>query len=171
MIIRHVDAPYDPAKAHDYYLKTRQLKGRKPGSIVTPIHKTGVAKVQSAAVQKLARQKAATAKIARLTIKVHALSNALKEAQKALQNKKAEDKKNSDGKTTVKERNQSKQYRDTHKSKIAVAAKKTARTTASKPKAVAGMNEKQLTDRISKIKRLITNANEQIKAAHAILKS
>jgi hypothetical protein len=26
------DAPYDPVKAHEYYLKVRQLKGRKKGS-------------------------------------------------------------------------------------------------------------------------------------------
>lgn len=29
--LMHGSVPYDPAKAHAYYLKVRQLKGRKPG--------------------------------------------------------------------------------------------------------------------------------------------
>lgn len=31
-VLMHGLRPYDPAKAHEYYLKTRHLKGRKPGA-------------------------------------------------------------------------------------------------------------------------------------------
>lgn len=31
-IIKHAGKPYDPQKAHEYYLRTRKLKGRKSGS-------------------------------------------------------------------------------------------------------------------------------------------
>jgi hypothetical protein len=30
-ILMHGTTPYDPRKAHEYYLKTRHLKGRKKG--------------------------------------------------------------------------------------------------------------------------------------------
>jgi len=30
-VLMHAKAPYDPKKAHEYYLRTRKLKGRKPG--------------------------------------------------------------------------------------------------------------------------------------------
>ena len=31
-VIKHAEAPriYDPQKAHDYYMRTRELKGRRP---------------------------------------------------------------------------------------------------------------------------------------------
>lgn len=35
-ILRHARAPYDPVKAHAYYLRTRKLKGRKKGVASTP---------------------------------------------------------------------------------------------------------------------------------------
>src|SRR5262245_53478591 len=35
-VLMHGKAPYDPAKAHEYYIRTRQLKGRKKGRIDIP---------------------------------------------------------------------------------------------------------------------------------------
>jgi hypothetical protein len=32
IILEHASRPYDPRKRREYYLRTRQLKGRKPGS-------------------------------------------------------------------------------------------------------------------------------------------
>lgn len=32
-IIYHADVPYDPVKAHEYYLRTRELRGRRSGFI------------------------------------------------------------------------------------------------------------------------------------------
>jgi septal ring factor EnvC (AmiA/AmiB activator) len=31
-VLIHADRVYDPVKAHEYYMRTRQLKGRKPGA-------------------------------------------------------------------------------------------------------------------------------------------
>lgn len=33
-ILIHESAPYDPQKAHDYYIRTRHLKGRRKGGVV-----------------------------------------------------------------------------------------------------------------------------------------
>lgn len=168
-------APYDPAKAHAYYIRTRQLKGRTRAAAVLTKNPT-VAKAPVAKLQKnsLARQKAAKAKIARLTIALNTLNDALHKAQVALRNKQAEAKKNSDGKSTVKEKQAAKQFRDTHKAQIAAADKKASKATPAKaaaPKSVSDMNEKELTARISKIKVLISNVHGQIKAAQLVLKS
>src|SRR3954451_21631089 len=35
-VLMHANAPYDPKKAHDYYLRTRKLKGRRPGTAQPP---------------------------------------------------------------------------------------------------------------------------------------
>lgn len=37
-VLMHGSAPYDPLKAHEYYLKTRHLKGRKSGQGKNPVY-------------------------------------------------------------------------------------------------------------------------------------
>src|SRR4051812_6460516 len=36
MVLLHGDTPYDPVKAHEYYIRTRKLKGHRPGR-ATPV--------------------------------------------------------------------------------------------------------------------------------------
>lgn len=35
-ILMHGRAPYDPVKAHEYYMRTRKLKGRRKGAVQLP---------------------------------------------------------------------------------------------------------------------------------------
>ncbi len=42
-ILQHSTAVYDPIKAHEYYLKTRQLKGRKTGTVIPSTSSRGTA--------------------------------------------------------------------------------------------------------------------------------
>ena len=46
---------YDPVKARAYYLRTRKLKGRKPGSVES--EKRNAAAARSAQIQKLSQQR------------------------------------------------------------------------------------------------------------------
>lgn len=168
-----VDPRYDPSKAHDYYERHKHLKGRHPGAaeVVKKVGNTTVRptnKTNTAAQQR--SQTAARARVVRLVTKLHSLQDALQEAETALRNKRQETKKNSDGKTTVKERSASKKYRDTHKSEIASKEKKNSSSSggsSSGSKGVSGMSESELSDRVSKIKGLISNAKQQIQAANA----
>jgi uncharacterized protein YceH (UPF0502 family) len=41
LLLKHADVPYDPAKRREYYLKTRELKGRQPGRGSPTASKTG----------------------------------------------------------------------------------------------------------------------------------
>lgn len=40
-ILEHAQKPYDPVKAHDYYIRTRKLKGRRKGSTPAPASTQG----------------------------------------------------------------------------------------------------------------------------------
>jgi chromosome segregation ATPase len=53
-VLMHASAPYDPKKAHEYYLRTRKLKGRKPGQAQPP-----TAKKSAKTPQQVAKEKAA----------------------------------------------------------------------------------------------------------------
>jgi hypothetical protein len=174
--------PYDPQKAHDYYEKHKHLKGRHPGAATaatlkrvggTPVGKTGA---PSAKQKKAAAQQRAV----RLTQKLTSLNKALQEATEELRIKRAAAqrsratakktaKKNSDGKTTAKERQQSKEYRKKHKAQLAAKAKKAKSGGGSTPKKhVKDMTIHELTTRVSKIKSLISEAKSQLKAANSL---
>lgn len=45
-ILMHIQAPYDPVKAHEYYIRNRKLKGLQGGAKITP--KKDIAKYQTA---------------------------------------------------------------------------------------------------------------------------
>lgn len=48
---------YDPAEAHDYYLRTRQLKGRAPGAMPPPGTKIPPGAVKKAQKKPIAKGK------------------------------------------------------------------------------------------------------------------
>jgi len=122
---------YDPAKAREYYLRTRELKGRKKGSAPPPAKGRPAAK---ATVTKLStKQKAATtqAKIAALKKRLETLRDALAELVAAAKKRSGVDPKDTKGgkgsgststsKLTPKQKKQaaarSKEYYEKHKDK------------------------------------------------------
>lgn len=81
---------YDPAKAREYYLRTRELKGRQPGIGPEPTSNRGPAAIRPTVVRKpvakrpstAAKQRAATkARIASLKVKLEKLRGLLKKLQ------------------------------------------------------------------------------------------
>lgn len=165
------DPNYDPAKRRERYLRDRQLKGRKRGAASTP---GGSARRAGSPPSKAKRER-----IGRLTTKLASLTKALQEAQEALRNKQKAEKQSSDGKTTAKERQASKEYREKHKTEIASKRRKEATTeksggtgggtgggtkTSSK-KSVSSMSVSELEDRISKIKQTISDTKALLQKA------
>lgn len=159
---------YDPAKRREYYLRTRELKGRKTGSS----RPEALSKVKS---KNESASKAAAAKVARLTGKINKLNAKLKETKKLLAekrreeqksraSKKATEKKNSDGKTTASERAASKKYRDSNRTKIASKRKSSASSKSSSTKP-ADMSVEQLEDRVTDIMATIQIAKSQVRKA------
>lgn len=82
-VLMHAGRPYDPAKAHDYYIRTRQLKGRKPGGGNAP----GGGHAPPRAADNQQQKVAAAEQVARLRSKLGQLQTELKkrmaEARKA----------------------------------------------------------------------------------------
>jgi len=178
-----MSAPYDPQKAHDYYEKHKQLKGRHPsGAKPAAGGRSGAGSPGGGSAHTAAekRKAAARARTIRLTHKLHSLQVSLKEATEALAKKKQAAsksratakktaRKNSDGKTTAKERQQAKEYRQKHKSEIAAKAKKGGSSSGGgSHKKVSEMTQTELTTRITKIRSAISSAKKQIQQANSL---
>lgn len=158
---------YDPVKAHEYYERTKKLKGRKKGS---GAQKSSGSKRKLSA-QELKTQKA-KARIGRLREKLNRLKDALSKTEAELSSRrqaaKKEEKKNSDGKTTAKERQDSKEYRDKHKQEIANDRKKESKESApdpSGPKGLSDMSVEELDARITKLRATVKEAQRQLSNA------
>lgn len=170
---------YDPVKAHDYYERTKKLKGRsKSGASTKSVKRSGV----------LAAQQTAKARVGRLRGKIARLKTALSETEAELSKKRGNARKkaqaNSDGKTTAQERQSSKQYRDKHKQELASKRKAKAgssdgSSSSSQAPDLASMSVKELEARSIKIRavlqeaqRQLSNANQQLgQLAHSAILS
>lgn len=168
---------YDPVKAHLYYERTKQLKGREKGS------SRPKASGRQSTTQKVASQPKgpkAQARVGRLRSKVKTLTNALDEAQTALRQKqqdsresaRKEKKERSDGKSTAKEKQASKEYRDKHQSEIKAKRKKdgssksSGGSSKSSSKSVSDMSVQELRSRVTKIKSALRDAKRQLSNAN-----
>lgn len=162
---------YDPAKAHEYYERTKELKGRgnKHNIPATPNAKVKAAKASKP------NAAAARAKVVEIARKLSTLNKALKEAndllaqkrksaQKSRATTKKTEKENSDGKSSVSEKNASEKYRDKNKASIAAKAKS---KTSSAPKKPADMSVDELVDRVGKIRSAIKLAKSQLSKANS----
>lgn len=143
-VLMHGSAPYDPQKAHEYYLKTRQLKGRKKAGPPAPTGnrqgKPTSFTVKSAngevklSPKQYAEQKAyAAARVSRIADKLHVLEAELHKKMSEARKKEAETKKSAKdaakpdtaSEKAAKARDASK-YRDKHKQELKNKAKQAA---------------------------------------------
>lgn len=145
-------ANYDPQKAHDYYERTKQLKGRHKGP-GQPQHAPPHAQVASAQ-QKVAEIEA---KLNRLRELLRAKIADEKKSSAASQKPTQADK--------LKAAKDSKHYRDTHKQQIKNlrnGSKGSGGSSTSSPKTAADMSASELRSAIAKtvvqLKQAISNA-------------
>jgi len=135
-ILMHAGAPYDPVKAHEYYIRTRHLKGRHPSrSVVVRSHTRNLAKgnytvrLSNGKTITLTRQQLieqdvyAAKRVADITNRLHELSDKLKNMLHEAEKKKA----TANKKPTVADKRKaalkSKHYRQSHKQTLANKAK------------------------------------------------
>lgn len=161
--------PYDPVKAHEYYIRTRQLKGRKKGSklvrtsnrsaVKSPTFRVnlGNGKTVDLTAKQLAEQKAyAAERVTKIKKKLGELNTKLRKAMSEARNKKAraerEGKKAPSASDRSKAARESKEYRKEHKQELATDRKKEAKKSAKKDPV------EDLTDRITEIKDKLTDA-------------
>lgn len=177
---------YDPKKAHEYYIRNRQLKGRKSGLNSSISKGSPKRQTLNTTVSEQANLKSPTeiakAKVERYEEKVETLKGALTRAQIALSKKRQEiiksEKQNSDGKSTEQEKRSSKEYRDKHSAEIAAKAKKTSTPSSSSSSSSTGgssttsssvnvdsMSAEDLSARIIRLKSVLADAQSQLKKA------
>lgn len=162
--LKHENAPYDPVKAHEYYVRTRHLKGRKKGTSYQVESQYG--RQETLTPVQLTEQRAyASHRVSVITNQLSDLNAKLKEAL-AKQVKTATPKtKTAADKLKTAER--SKTYRQEHKQQTDNKAKaasntKAASTTTKKPPGVDinGLQDKiavthqKLLDAVAKQRRL-----------------
>lgn len=134
--LMHGRAPYDPVKAHEYYIRTRQLKGRKKGAPTFRVSKPG-GKTVVLTSRELAEQRAYAVKrindiklkLAELTSK---LNVALREARDKKDKSEREAKKPPTAAEKAESRREAKKYRSKNRQQLANKRKAAARTAKSK---------------------------------------
>ena len=174
--LEHV-LPYDPAKAHAYYIRTRQLKGRR-GAKAKPVSTYAVTENDSQTSvltgQQLAEQKAFIAKrVTEIKKSLTELSRALKKAMSDAKAKKAKAAIDAAKPPTAVSKAQvakdSKLYREKHKQSLATKAKvsssKATKTTQTNTDPVA-----ELETKITQIKSSLTAAVAKQRALAAATK-
>lgn len=135
-ILMHGRAPYDPVKAHEYYIRTRQLKGRKKGSPTFSVTKTS-GKTVTLTSRELTEQRAYAAKrINDIKLRLNELNAKLSIALREARDKKAKSERKAKKAPTAAEKSEaareSKKYRAKHRQKLATKQKLAAKTEKSK---------------------------------------
>lgn len=157
-ILMHGQAPYNPQKAHDYYVRTRQLKGRRKGQATVTVKGRSGGTVQLTKQQLVEQQAYAAKRVGEIKQK---LSDLKKELEKRMAEAHKADAKAKKGPTAADKREaakESKQYRDKHKQQL---TNKRKRAAAKKPAA----DHKSKTTSVAKLKSQIADIESKLKAA------
>lgn len=158
-ILMHADVPYDPAKAHAYYLKTRKLHPRQKGNVregeIKPSGKFTIVsggKHVTLSAQALQEQKVyAAGRVTSITARLSKLNAELrKRVAKAKAGPTAAEK--------SKAAKAAKQYRDAHKQQLANKAKRAAAKAPPK---------KASTTTVASLRKQIDTAKSDLKTAVA----
>lgn len=160
-ILRHGRAPYDPVKAHEYYLRTRQLKGRRKGSPTFLVNKPS-GKTVVLTSRELSEQRAYAAKrINDIKLRLNELNKKLHVALREARDKKAKSEREAKKPLTAAEKadaaRESKKYRTKNRQKLANKRKSAARTNTSKE-----------TDPVEELVTKIGDIKKRLSAAVAI---
>lgn len=129
IVLEHAKKPYDPVKAHEYYMRTRKLHPRKKGVSYTV--QRGNGRTVKLSAKELTEEKLYAQH--RVTV----IKGRLETLQSELQKKMAETKKKPTAADKTKQKQESKKYRNAHKTEIAnkekqAAAKASPATSSSK---------------------------------------
>lgn len=173
--ISHSSTPYDPVKAHEYYIRTRHLKGRHKGTKVSgnkdlgrhksssyTIEKNGKTYVLSAA--QLAEQRAyAEMRVAKIEAKLSELGKHLHELMRKAQKSRAHSQTQGTSSARARRARQSKKYQQRHAATLAAKAK-TRRQVLSSVKKSSTKSHK---DPVATLQGKITEVRNHLKAAVA----
>lgn len=164
---------YDPAKAREYYLRTRKLKGREKGSGQDP--RTGRTRQQIHKGAKARQRKELTAAIQNLEKKLKKLEQLIKKkmSEEASENRKGKAKKERAAKTKDKPKSSAKKaevarenekYRDKNQQKLKTKAKSSGKSGGGSSKKGAASDQEGKQE-VTKLMSLATKVRGQIQVA------
>ena len=137
-VLMHERAPYDPKKAHEYYLRTRKLKGRKKAAAPAgpaglgarsgfrkqpPAPKKNTQISDLSPQQKREMQVVARARVQAAQKKLNELNKKLKDKLAEAAKAEREAKKPKSAADKAKDAREAKKYRDKHKTEISTKSK------------------------------------------------
>lgn len=177
--LMHAGAPYDPKKAHDYYERTKKLKGRAPSASKPPAGPSGLgarssfakAKPQKTQVKDLSPQQKkelqayAAQKVKEAQQKVTELNKKLKEKMAEAKKAEADAKKPKTASEKAEAARESKKYRDKHETTVKAKAK--AKRDADK----ASGKDTSSSDSVEGLKKQIATAEKALATAKAKAKA
>lgn len=157
-VIMHAQTPYDPVKAHEYYIRNRQLKGRKKGVSYTVQYKGKTVKLTA---RELTEQRAyAAQRVSDIQNKLSELNTKLRAALRDAKEKKNKSIRESSKPASAAEKSKaardSRKYRDKHKQSLATKSKRTASKTKDKAKSTDPVE--QLVHKVEQIKETLKTA-------------
>lgn len=161
-ILMHGNTPYDPVKAHEYYLRTRKLKGREKGSSTFTVNFASGRKIKLTGQQLTEQQAYATKRVNDIKKKLAELNSKLKVAMREAKGKKAKAERKADKPETAAEKSkaarESKQYRAKNKTKLATKSRRAAESTKTRSKSLKDDPVAQLESRIDDVRRRLATA-------------
>lgn len=163
ILMHGANTPYDPKKAHEYYMRTRHLKGRKTGNSSYTVQ-LGQGKSVILTPQQLTEQKAYAAhRVAQIKKNLSDLSVILRDKlEKAKESAKAAAKPPTLAEKAKAARD-AEAYRKSHKQELSNKAK----TAASKAPAKKSTAATPKADTVDSLKQEITKTKANLKAAVA----
>jgi len=154
---------YDPAKAHEYYLRVRELKGHQGGKVI-PIKGHGGHAPKAAPPHKKKVSPQLQHQVDQLTARLHTLQARLRELL-GNQKKAKKDDGHKSAAEKSKDARESKQYREKHKAEIASKSKHAAKKSGGGGHtSVGSMNETEVR---AAIKRTRSNLQAAVAKARA----
>lgn len=166
-LMHGVNVPYDPAKAHEYYLRVRKLKGRKKGSDhLSPIGKPP-AHAHAPAREK--EKKVIGARITELEGKLKKLEDLIK-AKEAVVKRNQQAAKPPTAADKNKKAREAKKFRKKHKQQLQTKAKQAAKSGGGSSKGTSAKS-KTKGGSIKELKALATKIKGQIAIAKTNLRA
>jgi hypothetical protein len=163
-VLMHQGRPYDPAQAHEYYVRHRKLKGRPHGGSFTVTTSSG--KTVKLSAKQLEQQKAYAAhRVNEIKKNLGDLKVLLREKMRAAQEAEKKSSKPPSLADKAKAAREAEQYRKTHKQEL----QNKATQAASKQRASgsSGSKSTQKSDTVDSLKKEIATTRDKLKTAVA----
>lgn len=161
-VLMHGSAPYDPRKAHEYYMRNRKLHPRAKGTTYTVSQPNGVTRTLSPA--EYAKQQAyAAQRVSAIKARLVFMTQKLHEKVAALHRSQQNANKPQTAADKHKAAQQAKKYRQAHRQQL----KNKARAKGSGGHSKASSSSTQHTQSIAELKSNISKAKDSLHAAIA----